>query len=84
MRWQAKEQDQQFEVLCSYCEVYNEVIYDLLVSSSGPLDLRCPPRAEDLAAPLKGCWHVGIMQAAVWVRCLHPALELVLDCLAPG
>ena len=38
---QAKEQDQQFEVLCSYCEVYNEVIYDLLVTNSAPLDLRC-------------------------------------------
>ena len=37
---QDKEEDQQFEVSCSYCEVYNEVIYDLLIPSSGPLDLR--------------------------------------------
>lgn len=37
---QAREADQQFEVTCSYCEIYNEVIYDLLAPTSGPLDLR--------------------------------------------
>ena len=55
---QAKEQDQQFEVLCSYCEVYNEIIYDLLVPNSGPLDLRC---ASFTRADLRTC-----STAAVW------------------
>ena len=43
-RWlydlQAREHDYVFEVHCSYCEVYNEVIYDLLTEESAPLDLR--------------------------------------------
>ena len=38
--FQASEPDYEFEVRCSYCEVYNEVIFDLLVPDSGPLDLR--------------------------------------------
>ncbi|GKU98736.1 hypothetical protein SLEP1_g11693 [Rubroshorea leprosula] len=33
----------EFEVTCSYLEVYNEVIYDLLEKSSGPLELREDP-----------------------------------------
>ena len=37
---QAREPDKQWDVTCSYCEVYNEVIYDLLQPNSGPLDLR--------------------------------------------
>ena len=37
---QAKEPDKQWDVTCSYCEVYNELIFDLLQDSSPPLDLR--------------------------------------------
>ena len=37
---QSREPDKQWDVTCSYCEVYNEVIYDLLQPNSGPLDLR--------------------------------------------
>lgn len=35
--------DEDFDVSCSYLEVYNEVIYDLLVKVSGPLELREDP-----------------------------------------
>jgi len=35
--------DEHFDVTCSYIEVYNEVIYDLLVRNSGPLELREDP-----------------------------------------
>jgi hypothetical protein len=37
---QAKEPDKQWDVTCSYCEVYNELIFDLLQDNSPPLDLR--------------------------------------------
>ena len=60
---QAKEQDQQFEVLCSYCEVYNEIIYDLLVPNSGPLDLRCAAVQCCVAAPL---WISSPCLVAIW------------------
>ena len=39
---QAKEPDKQWDVTCSYCEVYNELIFDLLQDNSPPLDLRLP------------------------------------------
>ena len=39
---QAKEPDKQWDVTCSYCEVYNELIFDLLQNNSPPLDLRLP------------------------------------------
>ena len=35
--------DYEFEVTCSYLEVYNELIYDLLVVDSPPLELREDP-----------------------------------------
>jgi hypothetical protein len=37
---QANDADYEFEVTCSYCEVYNELIFDLLIPNSGPLYLR--------------------------------------------
>ncbi|GAX81643.1 hypothetical protein CEUSTIGMA_g9071.t1 [Chlamydomonas eustigma] len=45
--------DEDFEVQCSYLEVYNEVIYDLLVRSSGPLELREDPDQGVQVAGLK-------------------------------
>ena len=41
-RLQANDADYEFEVTCSYCEVYNELIFDLLIPNSGPLYLRQP------------------------------------------
>lgn len=40
-------------VLCSYLEVYNEVIYDLLVNNSTPLELREDPQQSIQVAGLK-------------------------------
>ena len=37
---QANDDEYEFEVTCSYCEVYNELIFDLLIPNSGPLYLR--------------------------------------------
>lgn len=37
---QEKEREKQFEVNVSYCEVYNELIFDLLQPGAGALDLR--------------------------------------------
>lgn len=45
---QAKEPDKQWDVTCSYCEVYNELIFDLLQESSPPLDLRLLHCADTL------------------------------------
>eukprot|EP00798_Chlamydomonas_sp_ICE-L_P001068 gene1068-3926_t len=45
--------DEEFDVTCSYLEVYNEVIYDLLVKNSGPLELREDPEQGVLVAGLK-------------------------------
>ncbi|GAQ83814.1 Kinesin-like protein [Klebsormidium nitens] len=42
-----------FEVTCSYLEVYNEVIYDLLERSSGHLELREDPEQGITIAGLK-------------------------------
>lgn len=42
-----------FEVTCSYLEVYNEVIYDLLEKSSGHLELREDPDQGIMVAGLK-------------------------------
>lgn len=41
------------DVVCSYLEVYNEVIYDLLVNNSGPLELREDPQQVVQVAGLK-------------------------------
>lgn len=35
--------DDDIEISCSYLEVYNEIIYDLLVKNSDPLELREDP-----------------------------------------
>mmetsp|Transcript_11268 Transcript_11268/g.28907 ORF Transcript_11268/g.28907 Transcript_11268/m.28907 type:complete len:941 (+) Transcript_11268:278-3100(+) len=45
--------DEDFEVTCSYIEVYNEVIYDLLVRNSGPLELREDPSLGVQVAGIK-------------------------------
>ncbi|WOL19585.1 kinesin-like protein KIN-8B [Canna indica] len=42
-----------FEVCCSYLEVYNEVIYDLLEKSSGHLELREDPEHGIIVAGLR-------------------------------
>ncbi|KAD4888320.1 hypothetical protein E3N88_20393 [Mikania micrantha] len=42
-----------FEVTCSYLEVYNEVIYDLLEKSSGHLELREDPEQGITVAGLR-------------------------------
>ncbi|XP_028553801.1 kinesin-like protein KIN-8B [Dendrobium catenatum] len=42
-----------FEVSCSYLEVYNEVIYDLLEKSSGHLELREDPEHGIVVAGLR-------------------------------
>ncbi|CAN8254831.1 unnamed protein product [Cochlearia groenlandica] len=42
-----------FEVTCSYIEVYNEVIYDLLEKSSGHLELREDPEQGIVVAGLR-------------------------------
>ena len=46
--------DEDFDVTCSYLEVYNELIYDLLqpTTSSGPLDLREDPEQGELLSSL--------------------------------
>ncbi|KAJ8765465.1 hypothetical protein K2173_014587 [Erythroxylum novogranatense] len=43
----------EFEVSCSYLEVYNEVIYDLLEKSSGHLELREDPEQGIVVAGLR-------------------------------
>uniref|UniRef100_A0A1D1Z2I7 Kinesin-like protein n=1 Tax=Anthurium amnicola TaxID=1678845 RepID=A0A1D1Z2I7_9ARAE len=43
----------EFEVTCSYLEVYNEVIYDLLEKSSGHLELREDPEKGIVVAGLR-------------------------------
>ncbi|KAK9823105.1 hypothetical protein WJX72_000286 [[Myrmecia] bisecta] len=53
----AKETDKQWDVTCSYCEVYNELIYDLLTPSGAALDLR-----ED---PEQGCVVAGLSKIKV-------------------
>lgn len=48
-----QEAEYDFEVTCSYLEVYNEVIYDLLERSSGHLELREDPDQGITVAGLK-------------------------------
>jgi kinesin family protein 18/19 len=45
--------DYSFEVTCSYLEVYNELIYDLLVKNSASLELREDPEKGAMAVGLK-------------------------------
>uniref|UniRef100_A0A7S3QX98 Kinesin-like protein KIN-8B n=1 Tax=Dunaliella tertiolecta TaxID=3047 RepID=A0A7S3QX98_DUNTE len=49
--------DEDFSVTCTYLEVYNETIYDLLVKNSGPLELREDPEQGVQVAGLK---HVPV------------------------
>ncbi|GIL46590.1 hypothetical protein Vafri_3551 [Volvox africanus] len=53
--------DEEFCVTCSYLEVYNEIIYDLLVKSSSPLELREDPELGVVVAGLK---HITVTSAA--------------------
>ncbi|XWS45073.1 hypothetical protein CRYUN_Cryun15aG0105300 [Craigia yunnanensis] len=43
----------EFEVTCSYLEVYNEIIYDLLEKSSGSLELREDPEQGIIVSGLR-------------------------------
>ena len=64
---EAMKDDYEFEVTCSYLEVYNELIYDLLVVESSPLELR-----ED---PERGPVPVGLTRIAV--RCADDITRLL-------
>ncbi|GFR44052.1 hypothetical protein Agub_g5212, partial [Astrephomene gubernaculifera] len=57
----AAHRDEDFSVTCSYLEVYNEIIYDLLVRSSSPLELREDPELGVVVAGLK---HITVTSAA--------------------
>ncbi|XP_024027036.1 kinesin-like protein KIN-8B [Morus notabilis] len=50
---QREKSSDEFEVTCSYLEVYNEVIYDLLEKSSGHLELREDPEQGITVAGLR-------------------------------
>ncbi|KAL6746359.1 P-loop containing nucleoside triphosphate hydrolase protein [Haematococcus lacustris] len=62
--------DEELEVICTYLEVYNETIFDLLVKSSGPLELR-----ED---PEQGVQVAGLRQINV------SSAEDIMDLLDEG
>ncbi|KAG2427248.1 hypothetical protein HXX76_012444 [Chlamydomonas incerta] len=53
--------DEDFSVTCSYLEVYNEIIYDLLVKNSSPLELREDPELGVVVAGLK---HITVTSPA--------------------
>lgn len=53
--------DEDFDVTCSYLEVYNEVIYDLLVKNSAQLELREDP---EQGAVVAGLQHITVTSAA--------------------
>ncbi|KXZ53067.1 hypothetical protein GPECTOR_8g60 [Gonium pectorale] len=57
----AAHRDEDFSVTCSYLEVYNEIIFDLLVKSSSPLELREDPELGVVVAGLK---HITVTSAA--------------------
>ncbi|KAG2429201.1 hypothetical protein HYH02_014133 [Chlamydomonas schloesseri] len=57
----AHHRDEDFSVTCSYLEVYNEIIYDLLVKNSSPLELREDPELGVVVAGLK---HITVTSAA--------------------
>ncbi|KAH7281365.1 hypothetical protein KP509_36G043700 [Ceratopteris richardii] len=63
-----EEKDHKFEVTCSYLEVYNEVIYDLLEKSSRHLELREDPEHGVFVAGLK---RVQVNSAAKILELLH-------------
>ncbi|MCO5583494.1 hypothetical protein L7F22_037405 [Adiantum nelumboides] len=68
-QWVSKEEkDHEFEVLCSYLEVYNEVIYDLLERSSRHLELREDPE-QGIVVP--GLRRVQVNSAAKILELLH-------------
>ncbi|KAJ0981888.1 hypothetical protein J5N97_010143 [Dioscorea zingiberensis] len=56
------------EVSCSYLEVYNEVIYDLLVKSSGHLELREDPENGIIVAGLR---NIKVQSADKILELLH-------------
>ncbi|GAQ77849.1 Kinesin-like protein [Klebsormidium nitens] len=49
----SREQEKQFIVECSYMEVYNELLYDLLENSEKPLELREDPKQGAVVVGLK-------------------------------
>mmetsp|Transcript_68250 Transcript_68250/g.215896 ORF Transcript_68250/g.215896 Transcript_68250/m.215896 type:complete len:454 (-) Transcript_68250:46-1407(-) len=49
----SREREKEWEVSCSYLEVYNEVIYDLLIPNSGACELREDPELGPTVAGLK-------------------------------
>ena len=51
--WEKADSEYKFDVVCSYLEVYNEVIYDLLEEKSGHLELREDPNEGVTVAGLK-------------------------------
>ncbi|KAI5056588.1 hypothetical protein GOP47_0028406 [Adiantum capillus-veneris] len=68
-RWVSKEEkDHKYEVTCSYLEVYNEVIYDLLERSSRHLELREDPE-QGIIVP--GLRRVQVNSAAKILELLH-------------
>jgi len=64
---QANDADYEFEVTCSYCEVYNELIFDLLIPNSGPLYLRYGPALS---------WRV--LSTALYMDAPHPPCKCQL------
>lgn len=67
--WISKEEkDHKFEVTCSYLEVYNEVIYDLLEKSSRHLELREDP---DQGIVVPGLKRIHVNSAAKILELLH-------------
>nr|AMS24229.1 kinesin 8-I protein [Marsilea vestita] len=63
-----EEKDHKYEVTCSYLEVYNEVIYDLLDKSSGHLELREDPEQGIVVAGLR---RVQVNSTAKILELLH-------------
>lgn len=66
--WVSKEEDYKFEVTCSYLEVYNEVIYDLLEKSSRHLELREDPEQGFIVPGLK---RIQVNSTAKIMELLH-------------
>lgn len=68
-RWVSKEEkEHKFEVTCSYLEVYNEVIYDLLEKSSRHLELREDP---DQGIVVPGLKRIQVNSTAKILELLH-------------
>ncbi|VAI22439.1 unnamed protein product [Triticum turgidum subsp. durum] len=63
-----------FEVSCSYLEVYNEVIYDLLEKSSGHLELREDPEHGIIVAGLRRIKKIRLLSFSS----SHAVLEITV------